>query len=73
MLGLAGAPDRADDGGHRAKQAARRGDEAAAREHVGRIGVELEPPDEEAPGPENGHAEERRPAMAELGLVAERG
>ena len=71
-LGLPGSPDRADDGGERSGDAARGRHEGAALEDVRRIGIELEPPQEELPGLVERHAVQHGPGAAELGLVAKR-
>lgn len=71
QLRLARAPDRHADGDHHGYQAAAARDGAADVEDARRIGIEEEPPLEQAPWVVNRRAQEIEPGRAQAQLVAQ--
>src|SRR5260221_14431442 len=65
QLGLARAPDRHADGNHHRDQAAACGNGTAHVEYMRRVGVEEEPPLEQAPGVIDRRAEEIEPGRTQ--------
>jgi hypothetical protein len=70
VLGLAGAPERTDDGSGTARQTAKRRDGPGFVEKIGRISVVGVPPAKQIPRPVDRQPHKREPGRAQLRLIA---
>lgn len=71
VVGLARAPDRAEDGRAASDESASRGDRARLVEDDRRIGIEVIPPREQRPRMVDGLAESGEPRWAEFRLIGQ--
>src|SRR5690349_21361827 len=71
MLQRASAPQRSDDGSGTTDESARASHHAGPVEDRRCIGIEVEPPAEQRPGPVEWESEKREPCASKFGLISQ--